>query len=100
MAQLENVEVVSDSVIKYTDHDGSGNVGAVGNSVIVYKRDADKISDILGKFYTRECGEFYVISDSEYKQFLHELEENGIDYKKSDLGKSESEDVMFKLVIA
>ena len=100
LAQLENVEVVSDSVIKYTDHDGSGNVGAVGNSVIVYKRDADKISDILGKFYTRECGEFYVISDSEYKQFLHELEENGIDYKKSDLGKSESEDVMFKLVIA
>ncbi len=100
LAQLENVEVVSDSVIKYTDHDGTGNVGAVGNSVIVYKRDADKISDILGKFYTRECGEFYVISDSEYKQFLDELEANGIDYKKSDLGKSESEDVMFKLVIA
>lgn len=100
LSKLENVEVVSDSVIKYMDHDGQGNVGAVGNSVIVYKRDADKISDILQKFYTRECGEFYVISDAEYEQFLNELEANGIDYQKSDMKNTGSDDVMFKLVIA
>lgn len=100
LSQLDNVQVVSDSIIKYMDHDGDSDVGAVGNSVIVYKRDAEKISDILQKFYTRECGEFYVISDSDYEQFLNELEANGIDYQKSNKTNTSSKDIMFKLVIA
>jgi len=100
MEQLKNVEIVNNDVIYDLKHDGTSEVGAVGNSVIVYKRDADKINDILLKYSTRECGEFYVISDTEYEQFLLELEENGIDYTKSGAKKSSADDIMFKLVVA
>ena len=100
MEQLKNVEIVNNDVIYDMKHDGTSEVGAVGNSVIVYKRDADKINDILLKYSTRECGEFYVISDTEYEQFLLELEENGINYTKSGAQKSSANDIMFKLVVA
>lgn len=100
MEQLKNVEIVNNDIIYNLNHDGTSDTGAVGNSVIVYKRDAEKINDILHKYYTRECGEFYVISDAEYEQFLLELEENGINYTKSGANKSSTNDIMFKLVIA
>ena len=100
LEQLKNVEVVNNDIIYDLNHDGTSNVGAIGNSIIVYKRDAEKINNILHKYYTRECGEFYVISDTEYEQFLSELEENGINYTKSGADKSSANDIMFKLVIA
>jgi len=92
LGAMTNVKVVIDNSTPPT--------GAFGDSVIVYKKDADKINSILNKYTTRPMGEFYVMSEQDYKEFIEELKANGINYTDSGSNKSRSQDVMFKLVIA
>ncbi len=100
MEQLKNVKIENNAVIMDLHHDGESSTGAVGNSLIVYNGDASKINEILNRYYTRACGEFYIISDTEYREFIQDLKVNGIGFSKSEPMKSSSHDIMFKLVIA
>jgi len=95
LASLEGVEIK-----EIKDNRKSVQEYGIGSgSIFISAKDKDAVNEIISKYIADEEGNYYFFTGENYKTFINEIQNSGIEYKQT-LVSENGTNVAFRLIIS
>ena len=95
LASMEGVEIKEIKDNRKTVQE----YGLGSGSIFISAKDKDAVNEIISKYIANEDGNYYFFTGENYKIFIDEIKNNGIEYKQT-LVSENGANVAFRLVVS